>query len=106
MAKLNIEIKDFRPLERGSLVGFATIRIAEMRMVIKDVAIHRREDGDHLTQWAQLPAKPQLNKDRQLVLKDDKVQYVPIMQFDTKEVADAFSAAVLRALDAFEQRAA
>ena len=94
MPKLEIECVEFRPLEKGSLLGFATIRVPAMRLTIKDIAIHRSGDRE----WAQLPAKPQLDRDRNLVVKDGKVQYVTILQFDTKEVADAFSAAVLNAV--------
>jgi hypothetical protein len=92
--KIGVECVEFKPMERGTLRGFATVRIPSMRLTIKDVAVHDK-DG---RQWAQLPAKPQLDRDRQLVMKDGKVQYVPILLFDSREVSDAFSAAVLRAV--------
>jgi len=92
--KLSIECLDFRPLQKGTLVGFATIRIAQMRLTIKDIAIHDKEGR----QWAQLPAKPQIDREHRGIVKDGKLQYTTILQFDTKDVADAFSAAVLNAV--------
>jgi hypothetical protein len=50
------------PLERNSLNGFATVRIKELRLTIKDVAVHE----SHGKLWAALPSKPQI-KDGQLV---------------------------------------
>jgi hypothetical protein len=75
-----------------------------MRLTIRDVAIHQKGDA----RWAQLPAKPQI-KDGALV-KDatGKVQYIHIMDFDSREVRDAFSRAVVQAVlerqsEAFDQ---
>jgi hypothetical protein len=53
--KFSVDIVGFRPMDRNTLVGFATVRINEMRL--HDVAIHARADS----RWAQLPAKPQLD---------------------------------------------
>lgn len=95
MSKKTVECLDFRPMDRGSLVGFATIRIAELRLTIKDVGIHDR-DG---RRWAQLPAKPQIDREHRGIMKDGKLQYNNILTFDSREIADAFSAAVLAAVD-------
>jgi hypothetical protein len=101
--KLTITCESFRPLVRNTLRGFAEITIAEMRLTIRDVVVHQRGEA----RWAQLPAKPQV-KDGALV-KDatGKVQYVHIMDFDSRAVRDAFSRAVVRAVlerapDAFD----
>jgi hypothetical protein len=92
--KLTVVCESFHPLVRNTLRGFAEISIAEMRLKIRDVAIH--EKG--VSRWAQLPAKPQI-KDGSLV-KDvtGKVQYVHILDFDSREVRDAFSRAVVQAV--------
>jgi hypothetical protein len=81
-------------LVRNTLRGFAEISVAEMRLRIRDVAIHEKGES----RWAQLPAKPQI-KDGSLV-KDvtGKVQYVHIPDFDSREVRDAFSRAVVQAV--------
>jgi hypothetical protein len=92
--KLTVTCESFRPLVRNTLRGFAEITIAEMRLTIRDIAIHEKNEA----RWAQLPAKPQV-KDGTLV-KDatGKVQYVHIMEFDGREVRDAFSRAVIQAV--------
>jgi hypothetical protein len=101
--KLTVTCEGFHPLVRNTLRGFAEISIPEMRLKIRDVAIHQKGEA----RWAQLPAKPQV-KDGALV-KDPgtgKIQYVPIMEFDSRAVRDAFSRVVIdavleRAPDAF-----
>lgn len=97
MEKLSIEIVDWRPCERGTLQGFCNIRIAELRLHVADVTVHEHENGKR---WCGLPAKPQIDRDRKLVIgSDGKVTYAKILWFDSRKVGDAFSAAVLAALD-------
>lgn len=95
-SKLAVHCVDFRPLEKGSLLGFATIRIPALRLTVKDVAVH----SSHGHRWASLPAKPHLDRERRQIVKDGKPQYVNILQFDSKAVSDAFSAAVIAAVEA------
>ncbi|MFE1601588.1 hypothetical protein [Methylobacterium sp. ID0610] len=94
--KLAVEIADFKPLERGSLRGFVTVRIPAMRLTIRDCTVN--ESGGR--RWVGLPGKAQLGRDGETIRRDGKVQYTPTCVFDSKEVGDAFSAAVLQALDA------
>ena len=93
-SKLTVICESFHPLVRNTLRGFAEISVAEMRLRIRDVAIHEKGES----RWAALPAKPQI-KDGTLV-KDvtGKVQYVHILDFDSREVRDAFSRAVVQAV--------
>jgi hypothetical protein len=86
---------DFRPLRRNTLVGFAEIRINELHLTIRDVALNEK-NGSH---WAALPAKPQLDRNGAAV-KDHrgKVQYVAILELDDRQTRDAFSAAVINAV--------
>jgi hypothetical protein len=67
----------------------------------QNIAVH--EKGDR--RWAQLPAKPQLKDGRAVTDTSGKAQYVPIMSFDSRDVADAFSAAVVKAILEHEPRA-
>jgi lipopolysaccharide biosynthesis protein len=105
VSKLTITVRDFKPLHRNTLRGFATIHINEMRLEICDVAIHQKNESN----WAQLPAKPMIDRDG-VVLRDretGKIAYATVLEFDNRAVRDAFSHAVvdavLRALpDAFE----
>lgn len=41
-------------MRKNTLIGFARIRIAELRLVISGVAIHERGEA----RWAQLPSRP------------------------------------------------
>jgi hypothetical protein len=92
-AKLTITCTDFRPLRKNTLCGFAKVRINEMRLVIHDLAIHRKGDS----RWAQLPAKPML-KDGAAIFKDGKAQYTTILEFDHRDVRQAFSDRVIQAV--------
>jgi hypothetical protein len=94
VGKLTVTCESFHPLVRNTLRGFAEISIAEMRLTIRDIAIHEKGEA----RWAQLPAKAQI-KDGTLV-KDAsrKIQYFAIMDFDSRDVRDAFSRAVVQAV--------
>lgn len=96
--KLSVTCLEWKALERGTLLGFAAIKVDQMRLVVRDIAVHEKSGK----RWAQLPAKPQISKDRELIKnRDGKVQYATILEFETKQIADAFSDAVIRALDDF-----
>jgi hypothetical protein len=102
MSKLTVTCNAFRTLHRNTLCGFAEIEIAELKLTVRDVAVHQKGQA----RWAQLPAKPQI-KDGALV-KDattGEVQYTPIMDFSGRAVRDAFSAAVVRAVLAWDPHA-
>jgi hypothetical protein len=94
MQKLTITCREFRALRRNTLVGFANIDIAELKLEVRDVAVHEKNGK----RWAQLPTKPQV-RDGTLI-KDDggKIAYVPIMSFASRAVSDAFSARVIEAV--------
>ena len=92
--KTTITCTEWRPLVKNTLRGFAQIEIWELRLKIHDVAVHTK-DG---RRWAQLPAKPQI-RDGTLVTGDDgRPVYHPTMSFESRAVADAFSAAVVKAV--------
>jgi hypothetical protein len=95
--RLTIVCREFRPVPRGSLIGFATIHINEIRLTIHDVAVHRHANG---ARWAQLPARPVVDRNgvAQRDPKTGKVAYQRLFAFDSKAVADAFSHAVIEAL--------
>ena len=99
-AMITVEILEFTPRVSNTLQGFAKIRLKEVRLIIHDVAIHQK----NLARWAQLPSKAQIGKDRELIKKGDKIQYAQVMEFDTPEVRERFSARVIAALDAYLER--
>jgi hypothetical protein len=93
-SKFTITCEGFRPLVRNTLRGFASVTIAELKLTIRDIAVHEKGES----RWAQLPAKPQI-RDGELVGDDaGKIQYWPIMEFTSPAVRDAFSARVVEAL--------
>jgi hypothetical protein len=98
---LSIECEDFRPLARNTLRGFATIKIKEARLKIRDVAVHHKNSST----WAALPAKPQIKNGAVVTNADGKAQYVNILEFDDRKVSDAFSRAVVDAVLKFNPRA-
>jgi len=94
MSKMTIKCTSFRPFKRNTLFGFAEIVISELGLKLKDVALHEKANS----RWAALPAKPQI-KDGSLVKNaDGKLEYFSIADFTSREIRDAFSAAVVRAV--------
>jgi hypothetical protein len=100
--KTTIVCDDWRALRRNTLLGFAAVTIQELRLTIKDIAVHEKNNR----RWAQLPARPQV-KDGKAITDPDtgKVQYFPLLAFTDRAVADAFSNAVVTAILKHEPRA-
>jgi len=100
MSKFSITCRDFKPFHRNTLRGFVSIRIVELRLDVKDIAIHVKGDA----RWAALPAKPMIDRNG-VVLRDSttgKVAYSNIFEFTDRATRNAFSNAVVAAvLDAF-----
>jgi hypothetical protein len=95
MSKLSLSCNHFRAFKRNTLHGFATIRIEQMKLTIRDVAVHQK----NAARWAQLPAKPMVNQDG-TALRDEtgRIKYTPVLEFDGRAVRDAFSAAAIAAV--------
>jgi hypothetical protein len=91
----NIIVLDWRPCERNTLKGFCKIKVPAWGLVIDGVAVHAKEDR----KWAQLPARPQVDKDGNVIREDDgKIKYAKILEFDNKRKAWDFSDAVVEAV--------
>jgi hypothetical protein len=91
--KMTFVCKSFHRLNRNTLKGFADITAAELQLTI-NVALHQKGGS----RWVALPSKPMLKGDT--VIKDEtgKIKYIPVLQFASREVGDAFSAAAIRAV--------
>ncbi len=88
----------WKPYEKNTLKGFADLWLRAARLNISGVAVHEKNGK----RWVQLPARPQLDKDRNLVCGEDgKIQYAKVMDFDSREVSDRFNAAALKAIEEF-----
>ncbi len=94
---MGVEIVNWKAFERGTLQGFADIRLPTVKLTLYGCAVHQKNGR----RWVQTPSKPQLDADRNLV-KDEqgKIQYWPAAKFDDRDVGDRFSEAALAALDA------
>jgi hypothetical protein len=101
--KLTVQCLAWRPLAKpkGTLLGFCSIRVAELRLALHDVAVHRKNDA----LWAQLPARPWVEAGVLVKNEAGKIQYSPIAEFDGREVRDAFSRAVVEAVLRFDPNA-
>jgi hypothetical protein len=87
---------DWRPCDRNTLKGFARVKIPSWGLIIDGVAVHAKEGRS----WAQLPARPQIDKDGNIIREDDgKVRYAKIMEFDDKRRSWDFSDAVIEAVE-------
>ena len=90
-----VSLLAWKPFPKNSLRGFATVRLGKS-LSVKDVAVH----CSHGRRWAQLPAKPKVGADG-MAMKNEagKIQYVPILEWTNREAADAFSEAVIEAVE-------
>lgn len=68
------------------------------------ISLADRVSSVFASRWAQLPAKPLLDKQTgQPILGDDgRPRYVKILEFAGRDVADCFSAAVLAAVNSYK----
>ena len=89
-----IQIREWRPLRKGSLVGFAKVELPS-GMILNDVTILSGDRGA----WASPPSKPMIDRDG-IAMKDanGKLKYSPVVEFASKEVRERFSNAVVEAL--------
>ena len=94
--QLHVECTHWRPCERNTLKGFADFYLSAISLSVKDCAVHER--GGQA--WVQLPAKPRLDKGRNLVrdLQSGKIEYTKILSFEDSACADAFREAAIAAL--------
>lgn len=94
-----IELLEWTSLERGTLKGFATVRINRWGgLTIGGVAIHEHKNGKR---WAQLPAKALLDQRTGELVKEanGRPRYVKVLSFDDQDVANRFNAAVIAAVE-------
>jgi|SRR5262245_43890719 len=99
--KLSIRCVGWRHLCKNTLRGFATIQVAELRMTMREVAVHEQNGKT----WAQPPSRPWVKEGQLVRGQDGKVQYSPLFEFDNGAVRAAFSDAVVRAVLTFDAHA-
>lgn len=89
-----VQILDWRELRKGALQGFVKIQLGALE--ITDVQI-MSSDG---RRWANLPSKPQIDRDGNVRKENGKTLYTPILKWATKDAGNRFSESVLAALEA------
>lgn len=91
-----MRILDWRPMARGSLLGFAKVE-SPSGMIIADVTILTGPNGH----WASPPSKPMIGRDG-IAMKDaaGKLRYSPIIEFSSKEIRGRWSDAIIEAMQA------
>jgi len=100
---MTVTCVEFKPMRKGALCGFATFELQPTGLRIKDCTAML----SHGQRWIGLPSKPQITAERTVRLVDGKPQYTNILEWLSRERADAFKAAALAALlefapDAFD----
>lgn len=94
--KPELIIEEWVPVTKGSLRGFARIRLPS-GMVLSDVAV--MQCGAKA--WAMPPGKPQIDRNG-VALREEtgKIRYTPIVGFANRELRSKFSDQVIGALRA------
>jgi hypothetical protein len=89
-----IKILDWKPLRKGSLLGFAKTEFVS-GLIFSDVPILTGPRGP----WASPPAKAMIGRDG-VVMKDEggKIRYSSFIEFTSKQVRDRWSSAVIDAM--------
>jgi hypothetical protein len=87
-----VTVLNWRPLAKGSLLGFAEIRLGAL--IITDVTVNQSNG----TRWAGLPAKAQIDREGNVRRDNGKILYSKVMQWATKEAGDRFSQSVIAAI--------
>ncbi len=93
--RIPITMLDWKPFQRNSLRGFASIRIGAW-LIVRDVAVHVTNGRP----GAALAAKPILGADG-TAQRDDarKIKYVQLMEWTDKAPRDRFSLSVIEAVE-------
>jgi hypothetical protein len=96
---MNVQFVEFKPMHKNTLRGFASIKIPSIGLTIKDITLHEKNGK----RWASLPSRPMINRDGRAVTDESgKIQYAPLLSFESRSTADEFSKAVIDAVEQFE----
>jgi hypothetical protein len=95
----NIIALDFKPLRKGTLLGFATVEIRELGLRVRDIAIHRSSGSCS----AAMPAKAMIDAQGNLIHDPERgrISYTAIFEFADASARGVFSQAVIDAVAQF-----
>jgi hypothetical protein len=89
-----MRLLDFRPLAKGALRGFATVELP-IGLKLIDCPVLVGRNGP----FVRLPSKPQVDKEgRQKTDASGKPAYTPTLEWNSRELGDRFSQAVVMAI--------
>jgi hypothetical protein len=90
-----IVVIDWHPCLKNTLQGFAKIKVPAWGLTIDGVGIHKKDDRA----WVQLPARPQIDKEGNVLREDDgKIRYAKVLEIDDKRAAWDFGDRVVEAV--------
>ena len=81
---------EWRPVRKNTLLGFCSIELPN-GLQIDDIAVHVRGGKA----WVSFPARPMLDADGRQVMRDGRPQYISMMRWQSRDLADRFSAALV-----------
>ena len=83
-----VEILEFRPVSKGYLLGFVTVKLLTMGMEIRDIALFEKGGG----KWVNLPRK-------EYQKRDGTKGWTELMRFTERSTHEKFQQEVLDALE-------
>ena len=90
-----ISCEKWTPRRSNTLLGFADVSLQQTHLKIYDCAVH--EKGGR--RWVSLPGRPMIDREGVALRGEDgKTKYARILEFETREGSDNFSAAVITAV--------
>jgi hypothetical protein len=86
-----MELLKWTPRPKGTLLGFADIRLPN-HLKISGCVLHRSSNG---RVWGGFPGKPQIDADGRHITVDGRPQYTRFLQWETYDLANRFSDALV-----------
>jgi hypothetical protein len=86
------------PQRKGALRGFADVELAN-GLRIYSCPVFVANNG---RAWATFPGRPQIDREDRLIRQDGKAQYVKVLDWSTRDIADRFSQAIVELVIAYD----
>jgi hypothetical protein len=83
-------LREWHAVTKNTLRGFCSVELPS-GLQIDDIAVHVRGGKA----WVSFPARPMLDADGRQVMRDGRPQYISMIRWRTRDLADRFSAAVI-----------
>jgi hypothetical protein len=98
-ARYTVQVEAWKPFKANTLIGFCTVCIPELHLIIIDMPVHQQPVG---RRWANPPGRPIIGNDG-VVRRDErgKVAYATTLQFTAPETRRRFSDRVVEKLIKF-----